>query len=704
MAAHFVNTDWNFPSRTTPSPIEALHPYPAKFVADLPRRLLDILPVPAGTAVFDPFCGSGTTLVECQRRGLPAVGIDLNPIACLISQVKTSPLAGGLAGTAASVVDQAAGRKQASKADVPDLPRLDHWFAPEVQRALAGLTTAVAIAPPRHRDALRLALSSIVVRVSNQESDTRYAGDAQFGGGVQVVQSKLRQDQDGDHSRHEVERLMKLTWHDYRYYPYERALAMREIAALFPASTPREVLGGLELPSSCSSRLANRLTYVSRIDGERGLSETQQSCLETTARKGKARQATRYSVHGLHEYKGKFNPQVARALLNVLGIMPGQRVLDPFCGSGTTLVECAHLGAAGYGADINPLAVYISNAKLQALATAASELGEVAQRLMASLRQTPRPRLSGDESPRRKYLESWFDADIIDTIERVRHAAGTLAEAFAPVFLTIASNLLRDYSRQDPQDLRVRRRKSSLPARPFIDSLRAACEQSIKRIGDAQLVLQPTARKRLARATLCDATALASASQLGPFDAAITSPPYAMALPYVDIHRLSLVWLGLVGPADLTAVESVLVGSRELRGRARSQLIAALADNEAGLPANEVRLCRRLASALGPDDGFRRQAVPILLYRYFANMRDALRSVRDVLLPGAPFALIVGRNHTVLGGERHDIDTPAHLANMAAEVGWQVEERMPLQTYQRYGYHMKNAVAHETLLLLRKPS
>lgn len=175
MAAQFINTDWDFPSRSAPSAMEALHPYPAKFVADLPRRLLDILPVPRGTAVLDPFCGSGTTLVECQRRGLPAVGIDLNPIACLISQVKTSPLAEGLATTAATMVDQAVRRKQASKASLPNLPRLDHWFVPDVQQALATLTTAIASAPPDQRDALRLALSSIVVKVSNQESDTRYA-------------------------------------------------------------------------------------------------------------------------------------------------------------------------------------------------------------------------------------------------------------------------------------------------------------------------------------------------------------------------------------------------------------------------------------------------------------------------------------------------------------------------------------------------
>ena len=502
---------------------------------------------------------------------------------------------------------------------------------------------------------------------------------------------------------------MKLIWHGYRYYPYERTLAMREIAALFPASPPREVRGGLELLGDCPSDLARRLTYVSRIDGERGLSETQQSSLEMTARKGRTRQATRYSVHGLHEYKGKFNPQVAKALLNMFGIMPGQRVLDPFCGSGTTLVECAHLGASGWGADINPLAVFISNAKLRALTTPAAELQDVLRRLTDSLRQAVLPGPPMDDSPRRDYLASWFDAEVVETIERVRLAIQTVAGPLAPVFLTIASNLLRDYSRQDPKDLRVRRRKSALPATPFLVSFQTACEQSIKRIGDAQFVIQPLAAQfpqevhgAIGGATLCDATELTKAALPIPFDAAITSPPYAMALPYVDIHRLSLVWLGLVRPADLPAVESVLVGSRELRGTARTRLIRALESNQAGLPPDEVRFCRGLASALDNDDGFRRQSVPILLYRYFASMRDALRSVGEVLRPNARFALIVGRNHTVLGGERHEIDTPAHLANMAAGMDWRIEERIPLQTYQRYGYHMNNSIAHETLLLLRK--
>jgi site-specific DNA-methyltransferase (cytosine-N4-specific) len=119
------------------------------------------------------------------------------------------------------------------------------------------------------------------------------------------------------------------------------------------------------------------------------------------------------------------------------------------------------------------------------------------------------------------------------------------------------------------------------------------------------------------------------------------------------------------------------------------------------LPAAQYRLCKSLQAALGPNDGFRRLAVPKLLYRYFAGMKSAFRTVRALLKQDAPFALIVGHNHTVLGGVRFDIDTPSHLASLARSEGWKVEEKLPLQTYQRYGYHMNNAVKAETLLILR---
>lgn len=172
LKSQLAAVQWDFKNSTSRSAIEGLHPYPAKFIGEIPRALLEILPVPSGTVVLDPFCGSGTTLVECQRKGLPSVGIDLNPIACLMARVKTQPIADDLDSSISAVV---LGAKSTSQPRIPQIPNLDHWFKPEVQHALAALTGAIAVAPETHREILRLAISSIVVRVSNQESDTRYA-------------------------------------------------------------------------------------------------------------------------------------------------------------------------------------------------------------------------------------------------------------------------------------------------------------------------------------------------------------------------------------------------------------------------------------------------------------------------------------------------------------------------------------------------
>jgi site-specific DNA-methyltransferase (cytosine-N4-specific) len=164
--------DWGFSDRRSHSEIEGIHPYPAKFIAEIPRAILRSLPIRKSTAVLDPFCGSGSTLVESQRLGLPAVGIDLNPIACLMSRVKTAPRPVDLEEHAAEIVRSSRG---ALKNNVPEIPNLDHWFTPSVQIEINKIATAVHSAASEVQDCLKLALSSIIVRVSNQESDTRYA-------------------------------------------------------------------------------------------------------------------------------------------------------------------------------------------------------------------------------------------------------------------------------------------------------------------------------------------------------------------------------------------------------------------------------------------------------------------------------------------------------------------------------------------------
>jgi DNA modification methylase len=173
LADRLRRVDWSFIDRARPSDLEAIHPYPAKFIGDIPRTFLNVLPLRHKGAVLDIFCGSGTTLVEAQRVGRPAIGIDLNPIACLISRVKTAPLPRDFGDAAVDVVNRARSLKCFQ---IPMIPNVDHWFQPEVQTAVGAL--ADTIAHPAYTtwvDQLRLVLSSILVRVSNQDSDTRYA-------------------------------------------------------------------------------------------------------------------------------------------------------------------------------------------------------------------------------------------------------------------------------------------------------------------------------------------------------------------------------------------------------------------------------------------------------------------------------------------------------------------------------------------------
>lgn len=495
--------------------------------------------------------------------------------------------------------------------------------------------------------------------------------------------------------------MVELIRHSYKYFPYELALARREVETLLPKASVSETNRGMSLSGNVDPEIAKRLVYFAgACEGEKYL-PTMQSQLERVNGNGLKRQSTRYSAHGLHEYKGKFNPQIARAILNILDIPIGARVIDPFCGSGTSLLECAHLGMNAIGTDINPLAVFIANAKLAAVSLPAGQLRHELTAVVKRQRSIKLP-TKGKNVAREEYLLSWFTPEIYTDIERLRLAIeATDASSVAPL-LSIASNLLRDYSLQDPNDLRIRRRKSPLPEAPFVKAFEDAAIAFLDKLEDAQEIVPPPVTQ--SRAILIDSRSVTAQDLAisGKFDCALTSPPYATALPYIDTQRLSLVWLGLIPPTEILPLEARLVGSREVKnGQSKKELLNNLRTNAAKLPVAQAAYCLMLQGALGEGDGFRRQAVPLLLYRYFACMAQVFTSVRPLMKRGAPFALIVGGNHTVLGGKRFDINTPQHLAEIASSCGWTHVETVPLQTYQRYGYHMDNAVTAEGMVIVR---
>jgi len=83
--------NWEFTGSDTQYLTHSFHQYPARFIPQIPNLLIQKLTEPDDT-VLDPFCGCGTTLVESQLLNRNAIGIDLNPLACLISKVKSTPI------------------------------------------------------------------------------------------------------------------------------------------------------------------------------------------------------------------------------------------------------------------------------------------------------------------------------------------------------------------------------------------------------------------------------------------------------------------------------------------------------------------------------------------------------------------------------------------------------------------------------------
>jgi len=76
---------------------------------------------------------------------------------------------------------------------------------------------------------------------------------------------------------------------------------------------------------------------------------------------------TGYATHGLFPYRGKFHPQMIKGLINVMGLKPGDTVLDPMAGSGTVPVEACLMGIRSIGVDVSPFCRFMTQTKIDAL-------------------------------------------------------------------------------------------------------------------------------------------------------------------------------------------------------------------------------------------------------------------------------------------------------------------------------------------------
>ena len=86
------NNKWEFGNiRSTEQWTHGYHRYPAKFLPNIVTKLIENEAIKNGP-IADPFAGCGTTLVEARIHGFESYGVDINPVAELITKVKTTPI------------------------------------------------------------------------------------------------------------------------------------------------------------------------------------------------------------------------------------------------------------------------------------------------------------------------------------------------------------------------------------------------------------------------------------------------------------------------------------------------------------------------------------------------------------------------------------------------------------------------------------
>lgn len=488
---------------------------------------------------------------------------------------------------------------------------------------------------------------------------------------------------------------------EYRMFEYEKRLAAREIKALTGTAATEE---------DAAELVRGRSTYFRKVAEV----PTAQALTEMIHHSGRGsrptRQATRYLVHGLHEYKGKFNPQTARVLINTID-PKATALMDPFCGSGTTLIEGMRLGLATTGIDQNPLAAWISRIKVQTLALSGKRdliqrFDDLTERLLPAVRQrqrmgravTPHDIGSDDDD----YLRNWFPEPVLAALWEGIGLCREVEDPVADVVMLCISNIVRQVSWQLPEDLRVRRRPSSWEPPSVADLLTKALVRA------RFAIVETASAPALASVPAADVHFGSSRDPELVHDAwpegrrlVVTSPPYATALPYVDTDRLSIVLLGLAPAADIRRLEQELTGSREWRTREAKAWQSALTENSSNLPDGILEVLSRIdTNNQMTNAGFRRRAVPGLLYRYFTHIGETLDALAKTMMPGEHVVMVVGSNRTGAGAHKVDIRTPELLGQLSETRGFNFSERIPLETWARYGMHSKNAVDAEDAVVM----
>lgn len=401
-------------------------------------------------------------------------------------------------------------------------------------------------------------------------------------------------------------------------------------------------------------------------------------------------------VHEWYRIVLGYPDRLVTELLTRFSVKPGDLVLDPFCGSGTTLVECMKVGVDSIGIDANPSSCFSARVKTNwhlnpdRLLDLTHEVERTVPRYLA--------RVTAYESdPTYKYLDQtgmlarkWISRKplrkaiaIKKSIERLRTSSAyrnAMMLALISEVVHGASNVKFGpelYCSRVKRDAKVLAGfKSRISA--MLNDLRMVSKVSF---GSAR-VFRGDSRKGSTFAQTC---------QKGSIASVICSPPYPTEHDYTRNSRLELAFLEeVVDLESLRAIKKAMI-------RSHTKGIYA-GDDDESLVQNNSRI-DRLVSALEPKIqaktyGFAR-LYPKVLREYFGGMKRHFKSIKPFLIPGANCAYVVGDQSSYL---QVHVPTATILSHIAEEIGFQTVE---IKHWRSRWSTTTSREVHEHILILK---
>jgi len=385
-------------------------------------------------------------------------------------------------------------------------------------------------------------------------------------------------------------------------------------------------------------------------------------------------------VHGWYRFVLSFPPHLVRQYVERFGLSKDSVILDPFCGTGTTIVEAKKLGINGIGVEANPVAHLASSVKTDwgvdpdALRVCCAAIGKSAMAELSTQGISDSPGSS----------KNAFDTVGLRTLPP-ETAGLLLTDSISPLPLHKCLVLLDHINRfSDQQFFRHALLAFAKTAVLHASNLEFGPEVGVARTKKADACVVPNWLSEIhsfardiknlqqfkntpSRVYLADARQLNELLPPSSIDAVFTSPPYPNEKDYTRTTRLESVLLGhITTKSELRSLKKGLI-------RSNTRTVYKGDDDDLWISHNREieELAGRIESrriALGKTSGFERQYSRVTKL-YFGGMARHLSDLRRALKPGAMLGYVVGDQASYF---RITIQTGRLLADIAQSLGYEL--------------------------------